>query len=99
LTRATTGTINKTCGAVHKKKNENLMGDKDNKDSSVVELKGKKYSISKLGSQVDIYVATTRAIGEYVGKESGNEMRMLVLYGKAASFVVPTVDASATKKR
>jgi hypothetical protein len=57
---------NKTCGAVHKKKNESLMGDKDDKDSSVVELKGKKYSISKLGSQVAIYAATTRAIGEYV---------------------------------
>jgi hypothetical protein len=51
--------------------------DKDNKDFSVVELKGKKYSLSKLGSQVDIYAVATRAIGEYVGKEFGHEMRML----------------------
>jgi hypothetical protein len=66
---------------------------KNEKDSSVMELKGKMYSISKLGSQVDILAATTRAIGEYVGQEFGHEMRMLVLYGKAASFVFPTFDA------
>jgi hypothetical protein len=33
-----------------------------------------------------------------VGQEFGHKMRMLVLYGKAASFVVPTLDASATKQ-
>jgi hypothetical protein len=73
------------------------MSDKQNKDFSVLELKGKKYSISKLGSQVDIYVATTRAIGEYVGNEFGHEMRMLVLYGRGATFAAPTLDANATK--
>jgi hypothetical protein len=39
----------------------------------------------------------TRAIGEDVGKEFGHKMRMLVMYGKAASFIDPTLDASATK--
>jgi hypothetical protein len=58
---------NKACGAVHKKKHEKFDEQQNNKDSSVVELKGKKYSISKLDSQVDIYTATTTAIGEYVG--------------------------------
>jgi hypothetical protein len=71
------------------RKMKSLMSNKDNKDSSVVELKGKKYSISKLGSQVDIYAATTRAIGEYVGKEFRHKMRMLVLYGKGATFAAP----------
>jgi hypothetical protein len=33
-----------------------------------------------------------------VGQEFGHEMRMLVLYEKAASFVVPTLDASATNQ-
>jgi Zinc knuckle len=75
-----------------------LMSDKNNTDSSVVELKGKTYSVSKLGSQVDIFAATTRAIGEFVGREFGHEMRMLVLYGKGATFAAPTLDANATKQ-
>jgi hypothetical protein len=48
---------------MHKKKMKSLMSDKDNKDSNVMELKGQKYIISKLGSQVDIYAATTQAMG------------------------------------
>jgi hypothetical protein len=44
------------------------------------------------------FAAMTRAIGEFVGKEFGHEMRMLVLYGKEASIVPPTLDASATKQ-
>jgi hypothetical protein len=63
-----------------------------------VDLKGKKYSISKLGSQVDIYAVTTRAIGEYVGKEFGHKMRMLVLYPKGATFAPPTLDANTMKQ-
>jgi hypothetical protein len=63
------------------KKMKSLMSDKNNTDSSVVELKGKTYSISKLGSQADICNATTRAIGE-CGKRVWHEMTMLVLYGK-----------------
>jgi hypothetical protein len=47
---------------------------------------------------VDIYTAMTRAIGEYVGKEFGHEMRMLVLYGKGATFAAPTLDANTTKQ-
>jgi hypothetical protein len=47
---------------------------------------------------VDIFVATTRAIGEFVGQEFGHERRMLVLYGKEASIVPPTLDASTTKQ-
>jgi hypothetical protein len=74
------------------------MSDKDSKDFSVVELKGKKYSISQLGSQVNIYAATKRGIGEYVGKEFGHKMRMLVLYGKGATFAAPTLDANVTKQ-
>jgi hypothetical protein len=62
------------------------MSTKDDK-----ELKGRTYSISKLNSQVDIFAATTRAIGEYVGQEFGHKVRMLVLYGRAASFVVPNL--------
>jgi hypothetical protein len=70
----------------------------DNKDFSVVELKGKKYRISKLASQVDIYAVTMRVIGEYVGKEFGHKMRMLVLYGKGSTFAAPTLDASVMKQ-
>jgi hypothetical protein len=55
---------------MHKKK----MIVKDDKDSNVVELKVKKSSISKLGSQVDIYAAATRAIDE--------KMKMLVLHNQ-----------------
>jgi hypothetical protein len=47
------------------------MSDKNNADSSVMELTGKTYSVSKLGSQVDIFAATTRAIGVFVGRELG----------------------------
>jgi hypothetical protein len=89
---------NRNACVMHKKKMKRLMSDKDNKDFSVVELKGKKYSISKLGSQVDIYTATTRAVGDFVGKKFGHKMRMLVLYGKEASMVPPTLDASATQQ-
>jgi hypothetical protein len=42
---------------------------------------------------VDIYAATMRVIGEYVGKEFGHEMRMLVLYSKGATLAAPTLDA------
>jgi hypothetical protein len=63
-----------------------------------LEIKGKTYSISRLGSQVGIFAATTRAIGEFVGREFGHEMRMLVLYGKGATFAAPTLDANATKQ-
>jgi hypothetical protein len=73
------------------------MSDKTNTDSSVMELIWKKYSISKLGSQVDIYVAATRAIGEYAGKKFGHEMRMLVLYGNG-SHICSSLDASTTKQ-
>jgi hypothetical protein len=59
---------------------------------------GKKYSISKLGSTVDIYAAVTQAIGEYVGKEFGRKMRMLVMYGKVATFAAPALDPSMTKQ-
>jgi hypothetical protein len=88
---ATTGTRNQDlwCG---------LMSIKNNTDSSVLELKDKTYSISKLGSQVDIFAATTRAIGEFVGREFGCKMRMLVLYCKEASIVPPTLGASVTKQ-
>jgi hypothetical protein len=47
---------------------------------------------------VDICAATTQAIGEYVGKEFGHEMRMLVLYGKGATFAAPTLNAGVTKQ-
>jgi hypothetical protein len=40
----------------------------------------------------------TPAIGEYVGKESGHKMRMLVLYGKGATSAAQTLDASAMKQ-
>jgi hypothetical protein len=36
-------------------------------------------------------VATTWAVGEYVGKEFGHEMRMLMLIGKGAPFAAPTL--------
>jgi hypothetical protein len=95
--------MNNTCNNRNKKTRlvvlstrRKRMSDKNN--SSVVELKGKTYSISKLGSQVDIFAVTTRAIGEFVGREFGHEMRMLVLYGKEASIVPPTLDASTTKQ-
>jgi hypothetical protein len=71
-----------------------LMSDKKNTDSSVVELKGRTCSISKQGSQVDFFAAMTRAMG----REFGHKMRMLVLYGKEASIVPPTLDARATKQ-
>jgi hypothetical protein len=88
---------NKTCVLCTRRKG-GLMSDKNNTDSSVAELRGNTYSTSKLGSQVDIFVATTRAIGEYVGREFGHKMRMLVLYGKEPSIVPQTLDATATKQ-
>jgi hypothetical protein len=51
-----------------------LMSDKDNKDISVMELKGKKYSISSWVPKW-IFMQPMRAIGEYVGKEFGHKMR------------------------
>jgi hypothetical protein len=44
---------------------------------------------------VDIFAVTT---GEFVGREFGHKTRMLVLYGKEASIVPPTLDASVTKQ-
>jgi hypothetical protein len=75
----TTGTRKQDLWCRPQEEKGGLMSDKNNTDSSVVELKGKTYSISKLGSQVDIFVAATRAIGEFVGREFGHKMRMLVV--------------------
>jgi hypothetical protein len=47
---------------------------------------------------LDFYAATTRAIGEYVGKEFGHKMRMLVLYGKGPMFAAPTLASSTAKQ-
>ena len=43
------------------------------------ELKDKWYVIADAGKQADTYMQTTRAIGEYVGRVYGREMKMLVL--------------------
>jgi hypothetical protein len=48
---------------------------------------------------VDIYAATTQAIGQYVGKDFGHKIRMLVLHGKGATSAAPTLDASTMKQR
>jgi hypothetical protein len=78
-----------------------LMSAKNDKDPSVVELKGKLYSISKLRSRVDIFTATTRFIGEYVGQKFGHEMRMLVLYSqlKAAKHSECLYSTSVVRQR
>ena len=45
----------------------------------LAELKGNVYRLSAVGGQADKYVKTTKAIAEYVGREYGQEMRLLVL--------------------
>jgi hypothetical protein len=95
---ATTGTRKQDLWCCPQEEKGGLMSTKNDKNSSVVDLKGRTYRISKLGSQVDIFAATTRAIGEYVGLKFGHKMRMLVLYGKAPCFVVPTLDANTENR-
>jgi hypothetical protein len=46
-----------------------------------------------------VFAETTRAIGEYVGKEFGHEMKLLVTQGKETSFSVPDLPDKATKQQ
>jgi hypothetical protein len=78
-----------------KKKLKSLMSDNANKDSSVVELKGTKCSISKLGSKVDIYAATTM---DLVNMWERSEMRVQVLYDKGTTvFLLQRVGHKASE--
>ena len=47
----------------------------------IAELDGYVYLLALVSMQVDKYTKTTKAIAEYVGREFGQEMRMLVLKG------------------
>jgi Zinc knuckle len=61
--------------------------------------RNKRYTIAKLGSQVDVFADTTLAIGEYVGKEFGHEMKILVTQEKETSFSVPVLPENATRQQ
>ena len=45
----------------------------------IAELKGKVHVTADVGKQADQYTKTTKAIGEYIGRVYGQEMKMLVL--------------------
>jgi hypothetical protein len=61
--------------------------------------RGKWFTIAKLGSQVDVFADTCKAIGEYVGKEFGHEMKILVTQGKETTFSVPELPEDATRQQ
>jgi hypothetical protein len=76
----------------------NFKMSKDDGSYNDLVLKGKMYTIAKLGSQVDVFAVTTKAIGEYMGKEFGHKMRMLVIHKKETTFTPPTLDENTTKQ-
>ena len=45
----------------------------------ISELKGHVYGMTEIGKQADQYTKTTKAIGEYVGRMYGHDMKKLVL--------------------
>lgn len=47
------------------------------------------YTIAKSGEQADSYSKTTEAIGEYVGKVYGHEMKMLVIQLQETNIIEP----------
>ena len=51
----------------------------------IAELNGHVHSLASVGMQADKCTKTTKAIAEYVGREHGQEMRMLVLKGTDGS--------------
>lgn len=75
------------------------MSSKDSGNSKSAEgWKSKRYTITKLGSQVDVFAETTKVIGEYVGKEFGHEMKLLVTQGKETTFPVPILPENASRQ-
>ena len=61
------------------------------------EVKAAKYTIAKSGEQAGRYERTTRAVGEFVGKEYGYEMKMLVLQGTETTHTAPTLGDKPTR--
>jgi len=61
--------------------------------------KSPKYSFAKGGSQASLYEKKTQSIGEYVGREYGQLMRMLVLQLKEATLPVPQLPDQATEQQ
>jgi len=62
------------------------------------EWRKKKYTVATVGSQVDIFTETTKAIGEYVGREFGSAMKKLVLHEKEAVFEIPSLPEKPTEQ-
>ena len=58
-----------------------------------------KYSIASGHSHASLYEKKTEWIGEYVGREYGQEMRVLVLQQKETQFQVPTLKDNPTKQQ
>jgi len=66
------------------------MTSEDKEEKRPTELKAHVYGVAKAGEQVDEYTRTTKAIGEYVGRLFGREMKNLVVHGKESVPVKPT---------
>ena len=60
---------------------------------SIVELKDKVYVVAEAGKQADAYTKTTKAIGDYVGRVYGHEMKKLVLQLSESAPTEPTYPA------
>lgn len=61
----------------------------EDKEKKPTELKAHVYGVAKAGEQVDEYTRTTKAVGEYVGRLFGKEMKNLVVHGKESVPVKP----------
>jgi len=67
------------------------MANDSTEKTSIAELKGKEYSMAAgtKGGQADKYTQVTRAIGDYVGRVFGREMKILVINGKETTHEEP----------
>jgi hypothetical protein len=82
--------VNKNMAGEHRSKQSNDNG------GAVGDLNGKVYGLATVGKQANQYTNTTKAIAEYVGREYGYEMKLLVQQGKESEPVEPLYPSAGT---
>ena len=68
-------------------------------DAPTTELLAQKYTLAMAGRQSARYDNTTKAVGEYVGREYSHEMKVLVLQGTETTPMEPTLPDGATRQQ
>ena len=74
------------------------MSSEPEEANQIAQLKGKVYVIANAGEQADTYTKSTKAIGEYVGRVYGREMKKLVLQLTECGPLEPTYPSEGDEK-